>query len=293
MTEHTLVLANPGSRSGDDRIDEALERLRVLGELTVVRPDRPDQLPAAIREHAGQVNRVILAGGDGTVNLALDALMEAKLPVGLLPLGTANDLARSLDIPEDLEEAANIIVRGHSRRIDVARANDVSFINAIGMGLGPQMTREMDSETKSRFGVLAYLIGIARAFRRQRTFAARVEGDRGRAEGQFIQITVANGIHYGGGMTVADDAKLDDGKLDVLLVPRQSHWLLLANALRFKLGQTRNADNITHWRCHQLSIETDRELEVTADGEFLTSTPVECEVIPGALDFYAPELGEH
>jgi diacylglycerol kinase (ATP) len=289
MSPRTLLLTNPGSRSGDRDFESLAERLRENGQIKLVRPERPEELPRAIREHAGKVDRIVLGGGDGTVNLALDALIEAGLPVGLLPLGTANDLARSLEIPDDIDEAINIILRGHLRQIDVARANDVSFVNAIGIGLGPQMTREMDGDTKSRFGVLAYLIGIARAFRRQRDFAARVETDRGRHEGHYIQITVANGIHYGGGMTVAEDARLDDGQLDVLLVRRQSRWSLLASALRFKLGHTRNADYLTHWRCTELSVETEHELEVTADGEFLTCTPVECEVLPGALKFFAPE----
>lgn len=289
MSLRTLFLTNPGSRSGDCDFALLAERLRENGHVELVRLERPKELPAAVREYAGKVDRIVLGGGDGTVNLALDALLEAGLPVGLLPLGTANDLARSLEIPENIDEAINIILRGHLRKIDVARANDVSFVNAIGMGLGPQMTREMDSNTKSRYGVLAYLIGIVRAFGRQRDFAARIESDHGRHEGHYIQITVANGIHYGGGMTVADDARIDDGLLDVLLVRRQSRWSLLGSALRFKLGHTRNADYLSHWRCKSLSIETEHELEVTADGEFLTCTPVECEMMPGALEFYAPE----
>ena len=91
-------------------------------------------------------------------------------------------------------------------------------------------------------------------------------------------------------MTIADDAKLDDGRLDVLLVPRQSRWSLLANALRFRTGYTRAADTLTHWRCTELDIETDEPMDVTADGEFLTETPVECRVIPACLSFYAPAL---
>lgn len=289
MSPRTLLLTNPGSRSGDRDFEAFAERLRENGQIKLVRPEQAEALPAAIREHAGQVDRIVLGGGDGTVNLALDALLEVNLPVGLLPLGTANDLARSLEIPENVDEAINIILRGHLRKVDVARANDVSFINAIGIGMGPQMTRAMDSDTKSRFGVLAYLIALARVFRRQRDFAARLESDGGRHEGRYLQITVANGIHYGGGMTVAADARLDDGQLDVLLVRGQSRWSLLSNMLRMKLGQTRNADTLSHWRCSQLSIETEHELEVTADGEFLTCTPVECKIMPGALEFFAPE----
>ncbi len=285
----SLLVTNPGSRCGDKGIEEIEARLQRWGELVRVNPEQPEDLPEAILEHGKQVDQIILGGGDGTVNLALDALLEVDRPLGLLPMGTANDLARSLNIPDDLEQALNIVLRGHQRRIDIAFANDVSFINAIGMGLGPQMTREMDSETKAQFGVVAYLVGIVRAFHKQRGFAAQVDGGSCRFDGRFLQITVANGIHYGGGMTVAEDAKIDDGLLDVLLVPEQSRLALLASALRFRLGQTRDADNLVHRRCKALRIETDPPLAITADGEFLAETPVECKVRRHALAVYTPE----
>jgi len=292
MSISTLLITNPGSRSGDGDIDHAAERLGEQGAVDVVRPDQPRALPAAIRERAESFDRIVLGGGDGTVNLALDALMEVDKPFGLLPLGTANDLARSLEIPRKPERAVEVILAGHLRRLDAARVNDVSFINAIGIGLGPQVTREMDAESKSRLGVLAYLKGIVRALEHQPAFRARIESANRRRAGEYVQITIANGIHYGGGITIADDAKLDDGELDVLLVPRQSHWRLLGNALRFKTGLTRAADSLTHWRCQKLSIETDQTMDVTADGEFLTETPLECRVIPSCLSIYAPALPE-
>jgi len=286
----TLLITNPGSRSGDGDIESAAERLGEQGEVEVVRPDEPKALPESIRQRAGAFDRIVLGGGDGTINLALDALIEAGKPVGILPLGTANDLARSLEIPQRLDRAVEVILAGHLRRLDTARVNDVSFINAIGVGLGPQMTREMDAESKARLGVLAYLRGIIRALERQPVFRARIESEQRTREGQYVQITIANGIHYGGGMTIADDAKLDDGRLDVLLVPRQSRWSLLGNALRFRTGLTRAADTLTHWRCKSLSIETSKKMEVTADGEFLTETPLECHVVPACLKVYAPAL---
>lgn len=288
MTQSTLLITNPGSRSGGDDIDQAARTLQRDGRVEVIRPNRPRELPDAIRERGRDFDRIVLGGGDGTVNLALDALIDVDKPVGLLPLGTANDLARSLEIPHKLDRAVAVILAGHLRRLDAARVNDVSFINAIGIGLGPQMTREMDAESKSQLGVLAYLKGIVQALQRQRVFHARIQSEDRTREGEYVQITIANGIHYGGGMTVADDAKLDDGRLDVLLVPRQSHWSLLGNALRFRTGLTRAADTLSHWRCQELSVETEGTMDVTADGEFLTETPVECSVIRSCLSFYAP-----
>lgn len=284
----TLLVTNPASPSGGDEIEQAAERLRETGPVELVRPGQPRDLPEAIRRRGSEFDRIVLGGGDGTVNLALDALVEVDKPFGLLPLGTANDLARSLDIPRKLDRAIDVILAGHLRRLDVARVNDVSFINAIGIGMGPQMTREMDAESKSQLGVLAYLKGSVQVLQRQRVFRARINSEDRSREGEYVQITIANGINYGGGMTVADDAKLDDGRLDVLLVPKQSRLSLLGNALRFRSGLTRAADTLTHWRCSEISIETDATMDVTADGEFLTETPVECHVIPSCLSIYAP-----
>lgn len=162
-------------------------------------------------------------------------------------------------------------------------------VNAIGMGLGPQMTREMDGETKSRFGVLAYLIGLLKAFRRQPRFKATIRVNSHEHTHQCVQITVANGIHYGGGMIISDDAQLDDGQLDVVIVQHQSRLSLLGNADSLRWGQTRNADNIIHLRCKEIEIDTDPKLEVTADGEFLLNTPVHCRIEHAALHVFAPE----
>jgi diacylglycerol kinase (ATP) len=288
MSTSTLLITNPGSRSGGEDLDDLLDRFRSLGKLVIERPEKPEDLPRLIRQHGPDVDQVVIGGGDGTVNLALDALLEVDRPVGLLPLGTANDLARSLEIPEDLERAYAVILDGHTRSIDVSWANDVSFINAIGMGLGPAMTREMDSETKSRWGVLAYLVGLVKVFDRQPRFNATIRVDGREETRECVQITVANGIHYGGGMTIAEDAKIDDGKLDVLIVPHQHRLQLLGNADRLRWGRTRNADNMVHFRCTEIEINTRPELEITVDGEFLTRTPVTCRIKPDALTIYAP-----
>ncbi len=284
----TLLITNAESRSGDDDIGRATERLRQAGPVDVVLPDNPVVLPEAIRQRADQFDRIVLAGGDGTINLALDALLEIDMPVGILPLGTANDLARSLEIPLALDGAVDVILAGHLSRVDAGRVNDVSFINAIGIGMGPQMTREMDAKSKSHLGVLAYFKGIVQVLKHQHVFHARIKSEDRSSEGEYCQITIANGIHYGGGMTIAADAELNDGQLDVLLVRKQSRLSLLGNTLQFRTGFTRAADSLTHWRCREISVETEATMEVTADGEFLTETPVKCRVIPSCLSIYAP-----
>jgi diacylglycerol kinase (ATP) len=288
----TLLVTNPGSRSGDNGLEAVRKRLEASGPVRFRQPEEPSGLPTLIRECGSEVDRIVLGGGDGTINLALDAVLESDLPLGILPLGTANDLARSLEIPSDIDGALDVILAGRTRRIDVGRANDVSFINAIGMGLGPRMTRQMDGEIKANYGVFAYLIGVARALRGEKHFDAVLRTDKVEHRHACLQITVANGIHYGGGMTIAYDAKLDDGLLDAIMVRRQGRLSLLRDALRLRSGDTHAADTITHVRCSALTIETESPLEVTADGEFLTSTPVTCSSRPGVLTVYAPHHHE-
>ncbi len=283
----TLLITNTVSGSEDGPLTELSEALAGRVRILALGPD--DDLPARIREAGSEVERIVLHGGDGTVNWALDALLDVDRPVGLIPAGTANDLARSLGLPADPLAAVEIINRGHQRRIDIARVNGISFVNALGIGLGPRTTRAMESDEKSRFGVGAYFLGLLRALRRVPRFRARIESEDREREGRFVQLTVANGIHYGGGMTVSRQARLDDGHLDVLLVGVRSRWQLLANAARFKTGLTENSKIFDHWQCRKLTIVTEPSLEVTADGEFLTHTPVDCEVIPKALTVFAPQ----
>ncbi|OAB58814.1 hypothetical protein AY599_20095 [Leptolyngbya valderiana BDU 20041] len=259
------------------------------GDVVTIRLEEGDDLPELLRDRGKDVDRIVLCGGDGTVHWALDALMELDRPVGLIPSGTANDLARSLGIPEDPAQAVETINAGLHRSVDVARVGTTSFINAIGLGLGPKTTREMRSEEKSRWGVVSYLLGLFRALRSPPHFSARIRSEDRDLSGRFMQITVANGIHYGGGMTISDQARLDDGLLDVLLVEARSRWRLLANALRFRIGTVENSRILDHWQCRSVRIETDQRIEVTADGEFVASTPIECRVLQAALRVIAPD----
>jgi len=287
----TLLIINPGSRSGNMALDELIAPLGAQGNMLVKRPMQAQDLPEVIRRHGPEFDRVVLGGGDGTINLALDGLLEIGRPVGLLPLGTANDLARSLQIPQSLEQAVSVIVSGQQRPVDIAVANGKSFINAIGMGLGPQMTRELDSQSKSDWGVLAYPVAMLNAIREPRRFHAVVVADGHEESFDCVQITVANGIHYGGGLTIVDDAKLDDGRLDVLIVHEQNRVNLLASIDRLRSGRTRTSDTMWHIRCQELSISTDPVLDVSFDGEILASTPLNCMVKPHALRFFAPNTG--
>jgi diacylglycerol kinase (ATP) len=284
-----LLIANRHSRTGGRDLSAALEVLEAGGVTVVERQcKRSDQLGEIIGADGGEVDLVILAGGDGTMNAAIEALLERQLPLGILPTGTGNDLARTLAIPTDLAKAAATIVGGHQRRIDLGRVNHKHFFNAASIGLAAEVTRHHTAERKRRLWLLAYALSMRDAWRATRPFHARLRCDGRTLRLRALQVTVGNGRHYGGGMTVRADAAIDDGRLDVYALKPRRFWrlLLLFPALRF--GWLDRSEAALVLRGRTVEVETRRSLPVNTDGELTTHTPARFTVVPGALSVFVP-----
>jgi YegS/Rv2252/BmrU family lipid kinase len=252
---------------------------------------RPDvgQLGAWIVEHRGEVELVIIGGGDGTLNAAADALIQTGLPLGILPLGTANDLARTLEVPADLADAGRVIAEGFSHRIDLGRVNGKHFFNVASLGLSVRMAQELRVDVKRRWGVLGYPLTLWRTIEAHRAFRAEIRCDERSMRIRAMQISVGNGRHYGGGMTVAADAAIDDGVLDLVSVAPQGIWGLVGNLPRLRWGWHGNGGQVRHWRCRALEIRTERPLPINTDGEVTTRTPARIDVVPGAIAVFVPQ----
>ena len=148
----------------------------------------------------------MIGGGDGTLNAAAPALLDTGLPLGIIPLGTANDLARTLGHPARSGRGG----RGHRRRarctqIDLGLANGHPFFNVASIGMGVDLTRALTRDAKSRWGTLGYAVAGLRVLRRMRPFRARIIQDGSGHMTRTVHLAVGNGRHYGGGMTVSED----------------------------------------------------------------------------------------
>ncbi len=195
-----LLLVNTKARHGGAPIEAALNVLR-RGGIEV--DQRSCQGSAAMadaivagRDHFGCV---IVGGGDGTLNCAAPALMRTHLPLGILPLGTANDLARTLGIGADPVAAAEIIVAAHTRQIDLGVVNGRPFFNVASIGFSAELARELTSDLKRRFGTLGYALAGARLLARMRPFTAFITHDGLTEKVKTLQIAVGNGRHSGVG----------------------------------------------------------------------------------------------
>jgi diacylglycerol kinase (ATP) len=285
-----LLFANVASRQGAIDLAPALEVLRA-GGVCVLEERPPDvrQLGAWILEHRSAADLVIIGGGDGTLNAAAEALVEAGLPLGILPLGTANDLARTLEIPSSVIEASRVIVEGRTHRIDLGRVNGKHFFNVASMGLSVHVARQLGVDIKRRWGVLGYPLTVWRALGRERSFRAEIRCDGMATRVRTMQISVGNGRHYGGGMTIAADAAIDDGVLDVVSVAPQGLLELLVNLPALRWGWYERAQRVRHWRCGDIEIRTVRSLPINTDGEVTTRTPANIVVVPQALCVHVPQ----
>lgn len=287
----TLLLVNPNARSGREDLSEITGPLRKLGPVVAPKSLGREAARRAIAHYADSVERVVVGGGDGSLHAALPAVLDAGLPLGILPLGTANDFARSLGI-RDVPSAIEVILAGHTKAVDVGVVNDIHFLNAVGIGLGPEINRDLDKESKSSFGVFAYLLHGLRNLRENRGMCAVVDCDGSTCAMRSLQITISNGIHYGGGMTISKDARLDDGLLHVLSIPPQSPLRLLMSGPALRTGNTESARELRTFRGRRVAVRTGKPMNVTADGEEVTQTPVECRTIGGRLKVFAPQSME-
>ena len=284
-----LLVANRKALSGAADLAAGLSLLQEAGIQVIERAaDDPLDIPVILRRESEGVDLVILAGGDGTMNLAAEVLLEAGKPLGIIPMGTANDLARTLEIPLSLPDACAVIVAGRTRAIDLGCANGKHFFNVASVGLSAEVTRHHQGRRKRLFRVLSYPLSVWDAFHAIRPFRVRIRCDGQEVRVRTIQVSVGNGRHYGGGMTMIEDAAIDDGQLDVYCIKPLSFWALLALFPALRWGRLRNRAPILVWRGCEVTVRTRRRLPVNTDGEITTFTPVQFTVAPKALSVFVP-----
>jgi diacylglycerol kinase (ATP) len=285
----TLVLVNPNSRRGSESLDAVNERLEKGGLILQHETfNSADEVSQDIVRRAPDVDRVVICGGDGSVNAAARGLMETGLPFGVLPLGTGNDLARTLGLPEDLLAAADVIVAGRVRPIDLGMVNDKPFFNVASLGLSTDLARSLTPDIKRRWGRLGYALAALKVLSRAAPFTATIVAKGDVARVKTMQIAVGNGRYYGGGMSVSDRAEIDDHHLDLYSLELKSVWKLAAMLPAFRAGSHGAWEEVRTERCTEFEIRTRRPRPVNCDGELCTETPARFKIVPDAVRVFSP-----
>lgn len=278
------VFANAAAGRAGGSLDTALAVFERCGvEYHCHWPVNGEALRAGITAVAATVDAVVVAGGDGTVNAALAALAGGDTPLAVLPLGTANDLARTLGIPFDPAGAAAVAVDGPVHRIDLGRVNGRYFCNVAHIGLGVRARSDgLGERHKRRWRALSYPVSLLRMAGRLRSFRLEVGVD-GRVEYlRSLHFTVGNGRYYGGGVPVQAEAGIDDGLLDAYSVPPQGRLGLIRAAWDVWRGGVAGSP-VWRSQAHVLTVRTRRHRRILADGEIIARTPATFEVCPREL----------
>src|SRR4051812_44965739 len=178
MSRRALLIVNAKSRSGESQAQAAIERLNAYGiEPVHVECGRREDLSPLIVKHAKDVDCAVVGGGDGTMNAAAFGVIEAGLPLGILPLGTANDLARTLGIPFDLDGAAQVIADGITRKIDLGIVNGEPFFNVASLGLSAELAQKLTRDIKRRWGRLGYALVALKVLSQAKPFGATIASE--------------------------------------------------------------------------------------------------------------------
>jgi YegS/Rv2252/BmrU family lipid kinase len=290
------LIVNTRSRSGEQAFFQALDILSTLGvPLGATYPLRdPARLPETVEEAiAEEHDLIILGGGDGSVSSVVYYLAGRNTVLGLLPLGTANDFARTLGIPSDLQGACETIAWGKVVDVDLGLAGETYYVNVASVGLGPEVTQALSHKLKRTMGPLAYPIAAIKAFFRHKPFSATLtftDGEYPPATfGRLLQVAVGNGRFYGGGLAVAPEANIDDRTLDVYAIELGRKRDLFGVVRYLKSGEFIHHAGVHHYQTSKVRLETDPQLPINVDGELVAQAPEIFSLAPEALNVLVPE----
>lgn len=281
-----IVIVNPAARG--TKAGRAWEKIEILakGSATIIpttKAGEARQIAAAAAKSGTRI--VVAAGGDGTINEVVNGIAGTEAALGILPVGTMNVFAAELGLPTDLREAWKILLLGKTRTIDLARANRRYFVQLAGAGLDAQVVQETSRAMKRSLGPLSYLISTAQIAARQppRILVTR---DEETIECSFVLI--GNGRYYGGPLAFFQNARVDDGKLDVLLFKKTSHLDLARYFAHIVMGRHTTLPDVEYFQTTKILVQSDDKVPVEVDGEMAGELPVTFRISSKKLKVVAP-----
>jgi diacylglycerol kinase (ATP) len=282
------VIFNPAAGRGRvlKHVAEAEACLRALGAEVELHPSTsPADLTAQAAEGSrGGYDRVVICGGDGTLHHAVREFDLARGTLALIPLGSGDDFARVLGIPRSVKAACALAVNGQPRSVDVALANGLRYLGVAGLGFDSEVARFANEHSSFLRGSAVYLYAILRVLPR---FTPRPVTINGRPR-EIMFAAVGNSRQYGAGIRITPGALVDDGELDICVVHRTSRFQLLKTLPKAYTGAHVKSEFVESGRGTAFTFEAPRIMDVYADGELLTATPVRFELATDKLRIIAP-----
>ncbi|HEV2805897.1 MAG TPA: diacylglycerol kinase family protein [Chthoniobacterales bacterium] len=289
------VILNPSAGSAAD-LDDIVAKISRLRGVDIRLTTKPGSAARFAKTALAKGRRMIIAaGGDGTLNEVINGIGEnlGGAAVGLIPLGTGNDFARTIGVPADIEQALELIRAGETRPVDLVRVTSDEvryFVNVSAGGFSGLVNEKLTPQMKKTWGPLAYLRSAAAALPDLRAYQTTLAFDNAESlRIELYNVVVANGRYVAGGTLIAPDASIDDGLLDIVLIPKRPAGELAMLAAQVALGTHLTSDAIVFRRAAKLTVNSKPGMWFNVDGELVGNEPARFEILPGALRFVAPK----
>ncbi|HEX3609698.1 MAG TPA: diacylglycerol kinase family protein [Solirubrobacterales bacterium] len=288
------LLVNPHSAHGRalkllPRVEQELDERRIPFRVERTR-GLEDGVERALRAIEGDEVPVVISG-DGLIGAVGGAMAGSEMPLGIVPGGRGNDLARALGIPDDPAAAVAVLAAGRTRRIDVGEANGRRFLGIVSVGFDSECNR-LANEVRILRSNLVYVYSLFRTLLgwKPARFTIRAGEERLRISG--YSVSVANSSTFGGGMRIAPEAELDDGLFDVVTIGEVGKLRFVANLAKVFKGTHVDGEDVRVFRAPRLELTASRPFPVYADGDHLTDLPASIRILPRALSVLAPPTAE-
>lgn len=283
----TLIILNPAARGArTQRLRAQVEKL-ARGTTLCTTTDAGEAEHLARNAAVEGFERIVAAGGDGTINEIVNGIAGYNVALGVLPLGTMNVFATELDLPaNDLAACWKIVQRNQTHRVDLPRANRKHFVQLAGVGLDAQAVKETSRAFKRNFGPLSYLISAVQIASRTPP-VLRIESEEAvTEEGSFV--LVGNGRLYGGRFPFFKQAVMDDGLLDVIVFKRLNYLDIIRYLQDVVFTPQISTPEVEYFQTKQLRVSSEDSVPVEIDGELTGNCPVEFKIRAGGLRVLTP-----
>ncbi len=292
LPKSAILVVNAQSRKGEALMEEAAAKLRAAGIelIDVLAIRKPGTLTQIVAQAAARKPpMLILGGGDGTLSCAVDSIVGTDIVFAVLPMGTANSFARTLDIPLDLDGAIDVIANGAPRRIDLGMIDNDYYCNCAAIGLSTKIGGHIPPVLKKTLGRVGYLIWATYQSMKFKSFKLTVTRNGVSETIDALEVRIANGPYHGG-MELVDDADVQSGEIVIQAVvgksPMQLGWSWMASALKLRARR----DTTVEYSGREMRVETVPPLKVSIDGEVLAKTPFTARIARAVIDVAAPVL---
>lgn len=235
---------------------------------------------------------IVAVGGDGTLSEVVNGvILSGRCSIGLIPVGTGNDFAKTVNIPIDWKDACKILKDNYSSCVDIGLVNGRYFINIAGIGFDAEVANEINTSFKHFTGLTGYLMAIFKKLLFFKTTKVNINIDGRSLQKEIILLAIGNATCYGGGLFITPEAEINDGLLDLCIIEKTTRLDFIISLPLVLKGNHLKHPKVTMLKGKNIMLESNEKLNLHADGEIIGTTPVTCQVINRAIEFVMPRNG--